>query len=74
MNAKKTAAGGIALVSSLGNLGPAMFTPITAWVSERSGSPVASLYMVIALYFISALVLLLSVRVATDAEPALAPG
>ena len=50
---KETAAGGIALVSSLGNLGPAVMPTITTWLNTTTGTPVNSMYLVIALYVVA---------------------
>jgi nitrate/nitrite transporter NarK len=47
---KRTAAGGIALISSLGNLGPAVMPSITTWINTTTGTTVNSMYLVIALY------------------------
>src|SRR5262249_2606770 len=44
---KKTAAGGIALISSLGNLGPFVMPSITTWINTTTGTPVNSMYLVI---------------------------
>ena len=59
---KKTAAGGIALISSLGNLGPFVMPSITTWINTTTGSPVYSLYLMMALWISSALVLLVVLR------------
>ncbi|MBS0507587.1 MAG: MFS transporter [Proteobacteria bacterium] len=57
---KKTAAGGIALISSLGNLGPAVFPVIVAWVSTKAGTS-AGLYMMTAMWFICGCTMLLAI-------------
>ena len=57
---KKTAAGGIALISSLGNLGPAMFPVIVAWVSTKAGTS-AGLYMIMAMWFACGLIMMLAI-------------
>jgi D-galactonate transporter len=64
---KKTAAGGIALISSLGNLGPAAMPAVTAWINSATGTPVASMLLVIALWMVSGLILLRVIRPAADA-------
>ncbi|VTU33602.1 Putative tartrate transporter [Variovorax sp. PBL-E5] len=68
---KASAAGGIALISSLGNLGPAAGPSVTGWLSARTGSPVYSMLLVIAFYALSGIILLLCVRPAkAHARPA----
>jgi len=47
---KEIAAGGIALISSLGNLGPAVMPSVTTWINTTTGTPVNSMYLVIGLY------------------------
>ena len=59
---KKTAAGGIALVSSLGNLGPAVFPVIVAWLTTQAGTSVAGLYLVIALWLICGGIIMMAIR------------
>ena len=68
------AAGGIALISCLGNLGPAVSPTINGLILRNTGDNIYSLYFVIALYLSSALLLLLAVRPASTAgAPAGAP-
>jgi D-galactonate transporter len=62
---KKAAAGGIALISSLGNIGPAVMPSITAWITASAGSPVPSLIFLSALYLVSGALLLRVTRFAT---------
>jgi D-galactonate transporter len=50
---KETAAGGIALISSLGNLGPAVMPLITTSINTATGTPVNSMFLVIALYLLA---------------------
>ncbi|MCB1411712.1 MAG: MFS transporter [Xanthobacteraceae bacterium] len=69
---KKTAAGGIALISSLGNLGPSVMPVITSWVKTTTGTQVASLYFVMALYLAAATILAIVLRPAGRAQPAMA--
>ena len=69
---KKIAAGGIALVSSLGNLGPAVMPSVVAMVNTATGTPIASLYLVAALWFVAGLILMAVVKARTAAHPALA--
>ncbi|MDP9878027.1 D-galactonate transporter [Variovorax boronicumulans] len=59
---KRSAAGGIALISSLGNLGPAVMPSIVIALNTRTGNPVAGLWLVIALWLVSGLILLRSMR------------
>src|SRR5947207_14202564 len=59
---KAAAAGGIALISSLGNLGAAASPAVTGAITARTGSPVYSMYLVMALYLLSGIILLLAVR------------
>ena len=59
---KVGAAAGIALISSLGNLGAAASPAVTGAITARTGSPVYSMYLVIALYLLSGIILLLAVR------------
>ena len=55
---RKTAAGGIALISSLGNLGPSVMPSITTWITGATGSPVPGLAFVMALYLCAAALLM----------------
>jgi D-galactonate transporter len=59
---KAAAAGGIALISSLGNLGAAASPAVTGAINARTGSPVYSMYLVMALYLLAGIILLLAVR------------
>ena len=70
---KALAAGGIALVSSLGNLGPSVMPSVVAWVNTHTGTPVASLYLVAALWLVSGVILMMAVRPRNAVSPALAP-
>ncbi|MEJ8848933.1 MFS transporter [Variovorax rhizosphaerae] len=49
---KSAAAGGIAFISSLGALGPAVFPSINAAIVKSTGSPNASMYVVMCVYFV----------------------
>lgn len=69
---KKTVAGGIALISSLGNLGPFMMPSITTWINTTTGTPVNSMYLVVTLYLLSGLILLYVFRPATSVRLAMA--
>jgi len=64
---KEAAAGGIALISSLGNLGAAVSPAVTGAINASTGSPVYSMYLVSALYVLSGLLLLVTVRAARSA-------
>src|SRR5215472_7220398 len=64
---KEAAAGGIALISSLGNLGAAVSPPVTTAINASTGSPVYSMYLVAALYLLSGILLLVTVRAARSA-------
>jgi D-galactonate transporter len=59
---KVGAAAGIALISSLGNLGAAVSPAVTGAINANTGSPVYSMYLVMALYVLSGTILLLAVR------------
>ena len=61
---KEAAAGGIALISSLGNLGAAVSPPVTAAINAATGSPVYSMVLVSALYVLSGFLLFVTVRAA----------
>ena len=63
------AAAGIALISSLGNLGPALSPAINGLIVQRTGNPVYSMYLVIALYIAAGLVLLVATRAAKTPYP-----
>ena len=69
---KRTAAGGIALISSLGNLGPAVMPSITTWITTTTGTPVNSMYLVIALYVFAGAMLTWILRPAGQARLAMA--
>ena len=58
------AAGGIALISSLGNLGPAVSPSINGWLTQLTGSNTYSMYLVMAMYVLAGLILLATVRAA----------
>jgi MFS family permease len=56
------AAGGLALVTSLGNLGPAVCPWITGLIARNAGDNIYGMYFVMALYLLSGAFLLLSMR------------
>jgi D-galactonate transporter len=64
---KAAAAGGIALISSLGNLGAAVSPSVTGAINAATGSPVYSMYLVMALYILSGALLLMTMKAARDA-------
>ena len=66
---KKTAAGGIALVSSLGNLGPSVFPSIVTWLVATTGAATMGLYLVVALWLLAGVILMTVVRPAARAMP-----
>jgi D-galactonate transporter len=59
---KVGAAAGIALISSIGNLGAAASPAVTGAITAKTGSPVYSMYLVMGLYLLSGIILLLAVR------------
>ncbi|WP_296227622.1 MFS transporter [Ralstonia sp. UBA689] len=61
---KRVAAGGIALISSLGNLGPAVAPSVNAMLMKNTGSNVQGLYLVMAMYVASGVLVLLTVKAA----------
>src|ERR1700720_2914087 len=65
---KASAAGGIALISSLGNLGPAAAPSVTGLITANTGSPLYSTYLVAGAYVLSGLLLLLIVHPANPNE------
>jgi nitrate/nitrite transporter NarK len=64
---KAAAAGGIALISSLGNLGAAVSPTVTGAINAATGKPVYSMYLVIGLYVVAGVLLLASMKAAKDA-------
>ena len=59
---RSVAAGGIALISSLGNLGPAASPSVTAWLNTQSGGMTHSLYFVVLGWLASGVLLMLTLR------------
>jgi sugar phosphate permease len=55
-------AGGLAFISSLGNLGPAVSPSINGFILRSTGDNIYSLYFVMALYLLSGILLLLVIR------------
>jgi MFS family permease len=65
---KASAAGGIALISSLGNLGPAVAPSLTGYITATTGNSLYSTYLVVAAYLLSGLLLLIIVKAADPSE------
>ncbi len=65
---RASAAGGIALISSLGNLGPAAAPSVTGYITATTGSSLYSTYLVVGAYLLSGLLLLLIVHPANPEE------
>ena len=65
---RASAAGGIALISSLGNLGPAAAPSVTGYITATTGSSLYSTYLVVGAYLLSGLLLLLIVHPANPDE------
>jgi nitrate/nitrite transporter NarK len=63
------AAAGIALISSLGNLGPVVSPSIDGWIVQHTGSTTYALYLVMALYVLSAVLVLVTVHTARSRLP-----
>src|SRR6478672_9949468 len=68
---KASAAGGIALISSLGNLGPAVAPSLTGYISATTGNSLYSTYLIVGAYIVSGLLLLTIVKAAdpNDEKP-----
>jgi D-galactonate transporter len=65
---RASAAGGIALISSLGNLGPAAAPSVTGYITATTGNALYSTYLVVGAYLLSGLLLLLIVHPANPDE------
>jgi len=59
---KETAAGGIALISSLGNLGPAITPSISTWILSSTGQNRYSLFFIVSLYVMAAIIMAVVAR------------
>jgi sugar phosphate permease len=59
--APASAAAGLALISSLGNLGAAVSPSLTGLISARTGNPLDSMFLVIAVYALVAVIVWLAV-------------
>ena len=70
---KAAAACGIALISSLGNLGPAVSPTLNGLIQQYTGSTAYGIYLVMAMYVLAGIILLVAVHAAArTAEPRLA--
>jgi MFS family permease len=65
---RASAAGGIALISSLGNLGPAVAPSLTGYITATTGDSLYSTYLVVGAYLLSGLLLLTIVKAADPNE------
>jgi MFS family permease len=65
---KASAAGGIALISSLGNLGPAVAPSLTGYITATTGSSLYSTYLVVAAYLLSGVLLLTIVKAVNPSD------
>jgi len=59
---KETAAGGIALISSLGNLGPAISPSISTWILSSTGDNKYSLFFIVSMYVVAGVVMVVAAR------------
>lgn len=66
------AAGGLALISSLGNLGPSVSPSINGFIVKYTGDNIYSMYFVMSLYLLSGVLLLLTMRAAAPSRVAAA--
>ena len=65
---KASAAGGIALISSLGNLGPAVAPSLTGYITATTGNSLYSTYLIVGAYLLSGMLLLIIVKAADPNE------
>ena len=65
---KAAAACGIALISSLGNLGPAVSPSLNGLITQYTGSTAYGIYLVMAMYVLAGVILLAAVNSARPAE------
>ena len=61
-------AGGLALITSLGNLGPALSPSVTGFIVRNAGNNFYGMYFVMVLYLLSGALLLLSMRARNGAS------
>jgi D-galactonate transporter len=66
---KAAAACGIALISSLGNLGPAVSPSLNGLIQQATGSTAYGIYLVMTMYVLAGIILLAAVHAASAAEP-----
>jgi MFS family permease len=66
---KAAAACGIALISSLGNLGPAVSPSLNGFIQQATGSTAYGIYLVMAMYVLAGIILLVAVHAASATEP-----
>ena len=59
---KAAAAGGIALISSLGNLGSAASPVAAGALTTSTGSPIATLYMVLVMFILAGVIVMFAGR------------
>ena len=65
---KAAAACGIALISSLGNLGPAVSPSLNGFIQQATGSTAYGIYLVMVMYVLAGIILLAAVNAARSAE------
>ena len=65
---KSAAACGIALISSLGNLGPAVSPSLNGLIQQATGSTAYGIYLVMAMYVLAGLILMAAIHAARPAE------
>jgi sugar phosphate permease len=65
---KAAAACGIALISSLGNLGPAVSPSLNGFIQQATGSTAYGIYLVMAMYVLAGIILLVTVHAAKPGE------
>ena len=65
---KAAAACGIALISSLGNLGPAVSPTLNGLIQQWTGTTAYGIYLVMAMYVLAGVILLVAVNSARPAE------
>ena len=66
---RAAAACGIALISSLGNLGPAVSPSLNGLIQQATGSTAYGIYLVMAMYVLAGLILLAAIHAAGTREP-----
>jgi MFS family permease len=66
---KAAAACGIALISSLGNLGPAVSPSLNGLIQQATGSTAYGIYLVMAMYVLAGVILLAAIHAVRATEP-----